>query len=121
MEWGGHAFSGDRYIPLDEKIETMKPDIYLYSNMKDRFTNQIQQYEQAFRTMENANHFRISLDGKTIWSDFTKQLAYDAPPTLFVHDFDLNKIEGAFELLDDMSSDIRVIKRRGAIANKFPI
>ena len=121
LEWGGHAFSGDRYIPLDEKIEMMKPDIYLYSNMKDRFTNQIQQYEQAFRTMENANHFRISLDGKTIWSDFTKQLAYDAPPTLFVHDFDLNKIDGAFELLDDISSDIRVIKRRGAIANKFPI
>ena len=30
-------------------------------------------------------------------------------------------IDGAFELLDDMSSDIHVIKRRGAIANKFPI
>lgn len=39
VEWGGQAFSGDRYIPLDEKIEQLKPDVYLYSNMKAIFGN----------------------------------------------------------------------------------
>ena len=34
IEWGGQAFSGEQYIPLDEKIERMKPDTYLYNHMK---------------------------------------------------------------------------------------
>lgn len=120
IEWGGQAFSGDRYIPLDEKIEQLKPDVYLYSNSKDRFGNQAQ-YEQAFRVMENSNHFRISLDGKTIWKDFTKQFTQERPRTLFVHDFDLNRVEGSFEILRDISSEIIIGSHTAAIGNKFPI
>ena len=120
VEWGGQAFSGDRYIPLDEKIEQLKPDVYLYSNMKAIFGNQAQ-YEKAFKVMENANHFRLSLDGHTIWDKFEKQLTQEKPRTLFVHDFDLNKIEGSFEILRDMASEIAVISRTAAIGNKFPI
>lgn len=71
--------------------------------------------------MEKANHFRLSLDGKTIWDNFEKQLTQERPRTLFVHDFDLNRIDGAFELLKDMTSQIIVGCHTAALGNKFPI
>lgn len=120
IEWGGQAFSGDVYIPLDEKIEQLKPDTYLYNHMKDTFSNQMQ-YAAAFKVMENANHFRLSLDGKTIWKDFTKQFTWPRPYTWFIHDFDLNKIEGAYELISDLIDYDCLAHRRAAIGNKFPI
>ena len=71
--------------------------------------------------MENSNHFRISLDGKTVWKDFTKQFTQERPRTLFVHDFDLNRVEGSFEILRDISSEIIIGSHTAAIGNKFPI
>ena len=120
IEWGGHAFSGNKYIALPFEIETQKPDVYLYNCKRDKFITGIS-YEHAFRTMERANHFRISLDGKTIWKDFEKQLSFPKTRTLFVHDFDLNQINGSFELLKDMSEASPFLGGGARIGTKFPI
>lgn len=120
VEWGGQAFSGEKYIPLDEKIEILKPDTFLYNKIKDQFSNQVQ-YKEAFKVMENANHFRLSLDGQTIWKDFEKQLTWSKPYTIFLHDFNLNRIEGAFDIINDMTAESVMVNRRPGVGNKFPI
>lgn len=69
--YGGHAFSGDRYIPLDESIEKIVPDTSIYEKNRLIFgsTNRL---VAAFDVMMRASHLRLSLDGKTIWPDYEK-------------------------------------------------
>lgn len=61
--YGGHGFSGNRYIPLDENIEKRIPDISIYEKCRLTFgsTNKL---IAAFDVMMRASHLRLSLDGK---------------------------------------------------------
>ena len=117
--WGGQAFSGDKYIPLDLAIEEQKPDIYLYSSKKDFFGNNLK-YQNMFKILENGTHLRLSLDNNSIWDNYHKQISQKKITNLFVYDFNLNSIKGAYELLDDLTQE-KLITRRISIGNKFPI
>lgn len=35
VEYGGRAFSQDKYIPLPDEIENCKPDTYIYDNLEN--------------------------------------------------------------------------------------
>jgi hypothetical protein len=89
VECGGLAFSNDIYVPLDESIEMLKPDMYIYERMRGHVG--AEKYKvAAFETMMRAQHLRLSLDGRTIWNKFERQL--DLGPTtrtLFLHDKNL--------------------------------
>ena len=100
VELGGRAYDGEAYKPLPIEIELMRPDISLYDRVKP---NQIKGYNKgALSTMRRAEHLRLSLDGKTIWKDFERQLRHDDKVYgVIFHDYNLNAIEGARELIEE--------------------
>ena len=120
VELGGRAIDGQKYKPLPLEIECMKPDISLYSRVKPEHVKG--HNVNALSTMRRAEHIRLSLDGKTIWKDFEQQLRHDSDPWgIIFHDYDLNSIENAQEIITDLlpRSIPRVAGRR--IGMKFPI
>lgn len=64
IEFGGHGFSGRRYVPLSSEIEACKPDVTIYERVRSNYKAKWQQ--QAFNVMMRACHMRFSLDGKTV-------------------------------------------------------
>ena len=118
VEYGGRAFDGDKYKPLPLEIEVMRPDISLYSNAlpKGKFI------KEAVSTMRRAEHLRLSLDGKTIWKDFKRQIRYDTNAYgIIFHDYDLNKIDGVLDFIKANSSEWIKRKDGNRIGIKFPV
>lgn len=120
VEYGGRAFDGGIYKPLPLEIEMMRPDISLYSKLNPQKVRGFS--VNALSTMRRAEHIRLSLDGKTIWKDFEKQFRHDTNCFgVIFHDYNLNQIEGAYELISqELSSWIKnSLGRR--VGMKFPI
>lgn len=119
--YGGKAFSGETYVPLDEEIELSYPDKYIYTTYEKNFSDDVT-HSAAFKTMMNAEHLRISLDGKTIWNKYKKPVKI-RPKTqaIFLHDYDLNKIEGSIEAIQELMSETEDNVPFRYIGMKFPI
>jgi len=69
VEYGGLAFSNNKYKALPIDIEKMKPDTYLYHKM-GQFIQGDKTRDKIWNNMVTAEHMRLSLDGKTIWPDY---------------------------------------------------
>ncbi len=120
ITYGGRAFDGEKYKPLPLEIERMKPDISLYEKIKVYNINE--RNKHAISTMRRAEHIRLSLDGKTIWKNFEKQFRHNSNCFgVIFHDYNLNQINGAYELIkQNLSKWIsNVIGRK--VGMKFPI
>ena len=120
VTYGGRAFDGDEYKPLPLEIEQMKPDISLYGNVNPQL---VQGYNKsALNTMRRAEHVRLSLDGKTIWNDFDKQLRHDSDVYgIIFHDYNLNDVEGAQALIRDNIADWIPRSDGRRIGMKYPV
>ena len=120
IEYGGYAFSNGLYVPLPEDIEIQKPDLSVYEGCRKEFCS-TKDFSIAFRTMMNAQHLRLSLDEKTIWKDFHKQLwDIDDVTMFFLHDKNLQNIDGAHELLTELTNRNTGIMN-GYVGMKFPV
>lgn len=119
ISYGGRAFNRDKYVPLNIEIEKQKPDIFIYERLKNLFcTNK--QMTKAFEIMSRAEHFRLSLDGETIWKDFEKQINISSiTHTLFLHDYNLNNIQNSDIIIKELMK--RMSKNHRHLAVKFPI
>lgn len=121
IEYGGHAFTLDKYFHLAEEIERQKADINIYNKIeKDFCTNKWT--ENAFKVMQRAEHFRLSLDNQTIWKDFEKQLNINTTTqTLFLHDYNLNTIKDSDYIIKDLMKLMPSRRLGRNLAVKFPI
>lgn len=120
-EVGGLAFSGGVYQPLPIEIEKTPPDTSLYENMS-RYYQSTKAARQRYKTFLSAAHFRLSLDGKTIWPDWECQLRHMPSNQLFsliVHDFNVHNIENSVEVLKSIRHRFHPLGRRFGF--KFPI
>ena len=119
VSYGGFAFNSN-YYPLAEEIEATPPDTYIYEPYRKFFTT-IPMLD-AFRSMERAAHIRLSLDNKTIWSNFHKPFQLQ-PSTkiLFFHDYDLNRIENSKEVVMEVYKENIAKNDKRWIGTKFPI
>ena len=117
--YGGRAFDGHIYKPMPYEIEIMKPDISLYNTVKSRYSKK---YKSSLSTMARAEHARLSLDGKTIWKDFEKQIRHDNNSYgLILHDYDLNKImDASYFLQNELPNLIKNLSGR-RIGMKYPM
>ena len=71
--------------------------------------------------MSNAQHLRLSLDGKTVWNEFERQLwDPDNATVFFFHDKDLKQIYGAFEVIQDLTKESTGLMN-GFVGMKFPV
>lgn len=115
---GGRAFTNDVYKPLKEEVERQKPDVFLYSKMNKRYYD-TKVAAEGFRLMTNAVHLRLSLDEKKVWEDFYCQVSKKGALTIFLHDKNLNDIEGAKEAVDFLFKKNQ--RKNTALATKYPI
>lgn len=123
VQYGGLAFSNNIYHPLPIEIETCKPDPLIYERMENSILNTTSaQREKIYKNMMEAEHCRISLDGKTIWEDYPKQFKYLAGArNIMFHDFDLNAIDGGYEEVVKIMSKARTDGWATRLGMKFPV
>lgn len=126
LVYGGHAFSGEQYIPLPLEIEMMKPDTYIYEKYKDKILKHkekgIKEKEKIYKNLTTAEHCRLSLDGKTIWKDYASQFKFlPSARNIIFHDYDLGKIEGACDEIKNILSKARTDGWATRVGMKFPV
>ena len=123
VEYGGLAFSNNIYKPLPLDVERMKPDTTLYQKMERKIVgNGSANRKKIFNNMINCEHLRISLDGKTIWPEYTKQLGFlPQARNIMFHDFDLNQIKDGFECVQDILKHARTDGWATRVGMKFPV
>ena len=118
LVYGGYAFSGNKYIPMEEEIEEQKPDTYIYERMRNVFVKN-KMLQSSFNVMMRAEHLRLSLDGKSIWNKFQNQIDIaPATSTIILHDHNLSDIDGALDTIENLSL---CKKKEIYIGAKFPI
>ena len=123
LEYGGYAFSNGIYRPLPPEIEMLHPDTSLYDNMeKTIIAAKGRDQRKIFQNMMEAEHCRLSLDGKTIWEDYPKQFKFlKTARNLMFHDFDLGAINGGFEEVQRLLSRARTDGWATRVGMKFPV
>lgn len=123
VEYGGLAFSNNIYKPLPLEIERMRPDPTIYSKMEQVIKGtSVANRKKIFDNMMEAEHCRLSLDGKTIWPDFHKQFSFlKSARNLMLHDYDLGQVDGAFETVQNILARARTDGWATRVGMKFPI
>lgn len=122
LYYGGLAFSNNVYVPLLEEIEVCQPDTFIYDKYKHLFLEGAKGHKDAYTSLSNNIHLRLSLDGKIIWDKFEKQIPNKKANILFLHDVDLGNIDGAPEAINYLLT--KYSKEKDGRANlgvKFPI
>lgn len=118
VEYGGLFFSNGKYFPLDKAIEETVPNPNIYWKFhQENFP--IVKNKDYFNALSRAQHFRISLDGKTIWENYQSQIQDPdrIKKYLFSHDVNLAEIQDARqELLRYLAQNPHL-----NLALKFPI
>ena len=121
IEYGGRAFNPSKYKPLPIEIEKMKPDTFLYNKIEEQYRVS-KMRTSAFRRMKKAEHLRLSLDGQTIWKDFTSQLRYtNRNVGVIFHDYDLGAIKNSYNIVIDILKDFNLSRDGQRIGMKFPV
>lgn len=121
VSYTGLAFSHNKYNPLPMDIELCKPDTTLYSKMgKVMIGTRAQQ--RIHTNLTNAEHCRLSLDGKTIWSEYPRQFSQlKSARRVILHDYDLGAIEGSFQEVQRIVRNARQDGWATKIGMKFPV
>lgn len=119
VEVGGYAFNENQYIPLDVEIEARAADKSIYKKYVDFFIKN-KETEAAFKSMYNATHLRLSLDGTQIFDKYEQQILEEKNKAFFIHDLNTANIEGARRIIEDFRSMGRG-KETVRIGIKFPI
>lgn len=123
VEYGGFAFSNNVYKPFPYEIEIMKPDTSIYEKMEQVIMGtSFPQKKKVFQNMMEAEHCRLSLDGRTIWQDYPKQFRFlKSARNLMLHDYDLGQVENSFEEVSKIMQRARTDGWATRIGMKFPI
>ena len=123
LDYGGYAFTNGTYVPMAPEIEIMRPDTTIYENMeKTIMASKGRDQRKIFQNMMEAEHCRISLDGKTIWEDYPKQFKFlKTARNLMFHDFDLGAIDGGFEEVQRLLARARTDGWATRVGMKFPV
>ena len=123
IEYGGLAFSNNVYQPLPLEIERQRPDATIYQKMEKIILSTANpQRKKIFQNMMEAEHCRLSLDGKTIWEDYTRQFSnLKQARNLMFHDYDLGAIEGSFEEVTRLLARARTDGWATRVGMKFPV
>jgi hypothetical protein len=122
-EYGGLAFSNNIYQPLPIEIERMPPDTSIYQKMEKVIMGTDSPLKKKiFNNMMEAEHCRLSLDGKTVWPEYWRQ--FKNLPTcrnLMLHDYDLGAVEGSFEAVQKILQKARTDGWATKVGMKFPV
>ena len=122
LNYGGLAFTNNVYIPLSEEIEVCQPDVYVYDKYKHLFLEGAKGHKEAYTSLTNNIHLRLSLDGATVWDKLEEQIPNKKSNILFLHDVDVGQIEHSDEAVKYLAE--KYSKEKGKLATlaaKFPL
>ena len=117
IEYGGRAFS-NIYKPFPREMEEIEPDFTIYDKYRELYGTRVED-TKTIRTILNATHVRLSLNGQTL-EQFPYERLRPRHPSVLFHDYDISSVPGAIELLQDICTS----RPNGApyrIGNKYPI
>ena len=116
--YGGNAISTS-YDPLPPWVEQSPADTSIYNAVK-RFYQGSSVQENIFRMMFGATHLRLSLDGKTIFPFFEKQLKNHDKKVfnVIIHDKELKCISDVLDIINYIKKYSRKTIRFGF---KYPL
>lgn len=122
VEYGGLAFTNNVYVPMDIEIEKQVADTFIYNKYMKTYVDTRKISETFFKQLINAAHLRLSLDGKTIWKDYKKQLpVFQSVGNIVLHDYNLGEIKGAPEEISNLLNSIPHNIKKPKVGAKFPI
>ena len=123
VEYGGLAFSNNRYIQLPREIEIMHPDTSIYSRMRETILSTTSaERKKIYDNLSTAEHCRLSLDGKTIWDEYTRQLGYLGNcRNIIFHDYDLGLVDSALSEVKTILNRARNDGWATRVGMKFPV
>lgn len=120
VSFGGRAFDGKTYKPLELSIESSKPDRYLYNRIRNELKLN-SAWKNTISTMGRAEHIRLSLDEKTIWKNFERQLIKEKGNFgIIFHDYNLGNVEGALPLIKNLLNELYPSGTGARVGMKFP-
>lgn len=120
----GRAYHQNQYVPMDREIELCAPDTSIYEKLGKYFIqNKYRVEEQMFNSLCHAYHARFSLNGRSVWEDFTKPLVLTKDAGIFMcHDYNLANIEGAREAYGKLMGLVqRITKNQVYLGVKYPM
>lgn len=104
---GGLVFSNGLYSALPEEIEIVLADTSLYSPMY-RYYRTANYYTNLMRAV----HLRLSLDNKTIWKDWKKQISLERTHYIgkgfIFHDVDITSLPNVLETLTSIEEEYNI-------------
>ena len=123
LSYGGLAFSNNIYVPMNKEIELMHPDSSLYKRVEeDIMATGTAERKKIYQNLMEAEHCRLSLDGRNIWSDYNSQFYFLRNcRNLIIHDYDLGKIKGSYSEVKDILSRARIDGWATRVGMKFPV
>lgn len=122
VEYGGLAFTKNVYVPLAPEIEMCPPDPHIYDRMGPVFEMMAPQRRKIYKDIFNAEHLRLSLDGKKIWPLYRKQFrCLVGARSVIYHDPNLGCVEGAFEEVKRTLELAKTTSIPVRLGTKFPI
>lgn len=125
VEYGGLAFSNNIYQPLPPEIEKMRPDTEIYCRAEPIMmaaAGREREKKKIFQNMITSEHCRLSLDGKSIWEDYTRQFKFlGNSRNLMFHDYNLGAVEGSFQEVKKILARARNDGWATKVGMKFPV
>ena len=123
IEYGGYYFTNGIVVPLPEEIELCGVDPTIYNKFKPTF-DLTRTGRKRWKTFNNANHLKLSLNGKDVWNKYLEPINFHKfYRVTFIHDFDVSSIEGARDAIKDIYKQYRAHDYKGSsyLGFKFPI
>lgn len=122
INYGGLALTNNIYKPLPLPVERLRPDVRLYEKYEDAFKQQGNRGATIYSQLMRSEHIRLSLDGKTLWSDYGTQFKNLAvAPYVILHDYNLGAVKGSYEAIQDILKRGRHDRFHTRIGMKFPV
>lgn len=123
-EYGGRAFTPDKYKPLDPKIEAIIPDMHIYDKYITHFGYKPAE-QKLLKRILNCAHIRLAPDSQNFVPLNQLEKNFNTNPTgIILHDYDLASLK-PYDYLVELQNK-RTFKTRDEvnpypIGNKYPI
>lgn len=107
-EYGGRAFTPNKYIPLESKIESTIPNMHIYDKYINYFGTTNPQLNIIKRIL-NCAHIRLAPDSQNMLSMEELNKNLESKPTgIIFHDYDLASLH-PYDLLYEFQNQRKVI------------
>jgi len=118
---GGLVFNNNIYTPMPLEVESMEPDVSIYSSMGKYYQTNAFSYSMWER-MKHSIHLRLSFDGNTVWKQWEKQLGNINPKikrSAIIYDQDPVRIWGSLYEIKRIAKSLHPQGQR--IGFKYPL